>query len=215
MRTRALVRLLRNSRSTRSVLSNVTTIFSDARVCQSTLALRYMYAMFKAHEPNELVVKQMALLRVPTRSPIPSAVASRPTVLIYSVDLCLLRAGTQRTLATEASALRDTLSAAVALASRSVALLLLTNVVQFCIEVERYKLPHPGIVGYNGAAGCAVSLCRFIERALVVAAPANVALHVAAPKCNSRYDFTQASAPFVVCYRFAAPQQAAISAPVR
>jgi hypothetical protein len=177
-----------------SVLSNLTGIFSDSRVCVTTLALRFLYAMFDSHNAHQLVLKQMAVVRVPQRMPVPPAVASRVAVLVYSVDLCALRVKEGRTLQTEAKELQDIVAAGIKSASRVLVLLLITNVVQFCIDVERSLANYHGLSSYSGTPGCAISLYRYIEQYLVKSVPAHVPLHVATPKANSRFDFSQARA---------------------
>jgi hypothetical protein len=163
----------------------------------STLALRYVYALFDGAQAHQLVLKQMAILRIPLQKPMPSAaVASRPSVFVYTIDLCGFRTA-QRSLALEASTVRELITTGMQLSSRSLVLILFTNVVQFCIDIERYRTPYVGIAGYTGAPGCAMSLYRFIERAIVSAVPANVTLHVATPKVNSRFDFSQRTAPLL------------------
>lgn len=162
-----------------------------------TLALRYVYALFDSAQAHQLVLKSMAILRIPLRMALPvSPIASRSTVFVYTIDLCGFRTA-QRSLTVEASTLRETVTLGVATASRSLVLILFTNVVQFCIDVERYRTPYAGITGYPGVPGCAMSLYRFIERAIVIAVPPNVTLHVATPKVNSRFDFSQRTAPLL------------------
>ena len=174
------------------MLSNVTSIFSDNRLCVSTLALRYLNALHDCSNVHALQLKQLHLVRVPPRSAAPASILSaRVAVLVYAVDLCCFR-NAQRSVHAEAGALRDALTSAMIVAApRSCVLLLLTNVVQFCMDIERYKITYAGAVGYQGAPGCAVSLYRFVERVMCSAVPPNVALHVATPKLNSRFDFSQ------------------------
>ena len=141
------------------VLSNAKPIYTQPRVCTSTLALRFVHELFAPGQTGALVqLKPYAVVAPRGHSaPLPSGSNARAASLVFSIDMCTFKSA-QRTLASEVEAFRNALTARLQQVARANVVLLFANLVQFAIDIERYQHVYRGVPEYNGPPSCATSV---------------------------------------------------------
>ena len=181
-----------------SILSNAKVIFTQSRQCMTTLALRFVHALFEqpSDKNTQLQMKQQLVVRQMPGAALPPVAHGRNVLFCYALDMCAFQSG-RSTLAEQLFLFRDNVVAASTKVARASIVLLFANLVQFCIDVERYRVSYAGVTGYTGPPHCSTSLYHYIEQNFVAVVPPAVSMHLVVPKANSRYDFTERTAPLL------------------